>query len=101
MTENKVRLKEKLNLETARIAWRDLQTFFAGGAVICVSASQDLLEVAEQLAADNKDLFAEWLEEGSVAMVSDDQALRWFDADASLWSVVIKPYVLVQEPSDS
>lgn len=101
MTTNKVRLKDKLNLETARIAWRDLQTFFAGGSVIYVSPSQDLLEVAEQLAADNKDLFAQWLESGAVGMVSDEQALTWFDADVSLWSVVIKPYILVQESSDS
>jgi hypothetical protein len=101
MDDNKVRLKEKLNLETAKMAWRDLQTFFASGAVIYVSPKQDLLVVAEQLAADNAALFSQWLEEGTVATVSDAQALQWFETDAVLWSVVIKPYILVQETSES
>lgn len=96
MAEDKVRLSEKLNLETAEIAWKDLQTFFAGGSVVYVEPGLDLILVAEQLAADNSDLFAEWMAEGKVAKVTDLQAKAWYEADEVLWAVVIKPWVLVQ-----
>ncbi|TNC81608.1 MAG: DUF2288 domain-containing protein [Oleiphilus sp.] len=97
MSENKIRLKDKLNLETGRIAWKDLQTYFASGSVIFVDSGLDLLEVAEQLAADNSALFSEWMSKGLVMKVTDSQALEWYGRDVSLWSVVIKPWVLVQE----
>ncbi len=90
-------LQSKLNLETAQIAWRELQTFFAAGSVVFVDSSQDMLHVAEQLVADNHILFSQWVEKGWVAPVSDEQALEWYNRDALLWSVVIKPWVLVQE----
>lgn len=95
--DKKIRLKDKLNLETGRIAWKDLQTYFAHGSVIFVDASLDLLDVAEQLAADNSALFSEWMAKGLVMKVTDAQALEWYGRDVSLWSVVIKPWVLVQE----
>lgn len=90
------RLTEKLNLETAKLPWQDLQTFFAAGSVIWVDSSLDLLSVGEQLAADNSQLLAQWMEQGVVARVSDQQAREWHADDRSLWTVVIKPWVLVQ-----
>lgn len=99
VAEDKVRLSEKLNLETAEIAWKDLQTFFAGGSVVYVEPGLDLILVAEQLAADNSALFAEWMAEGKVANVSDQQAQQWYESEAVMWAVVIKPWVLVQ-PSE-
>ena len=95
--QGKVRLSEKLNLETAEIAWKDLQTFFANGSVVYVSNKLDLITVAEQLAADNKVMFEEWMSSNLVSQVSDQQALQWYETDATLWAVVIKPWVLVQE----
>lgn len=97
MSDDKVRLSEKLNLETAQIDWKSLQTFFASGSVIRVSPSLDLIVVAEQLAADNTPLFSEWLEADMVAPVSDVEAKDWFERDVTLWGVVIKPWVLVQD----
>ena len=97
MASKQIPLKKKLNLETGRIAWKELQTFFAHGSVIFVDVSLDLLVVAEQLVADNSALFNEWMSAGLVNKVSDQQAKGWFERDATLWSVVIKPWVLVQE----
>ena len=39
-------LKAKLNLETSRIHWHDLQTYFARGQVVRVAPELDILEVA-------------------------------------------------------
>ncbi len=88
--------RAKMNLETSRIAWRELQRFFASGAAIYVSGELDLVEVAFQVSEDNKQQVMAWMEGGQVARVTDAQALAWFEADADMWAVVVSPYVLVQ-----
>jgi hypothetical protein len=88
--------KEKVNLETAQIPWKELQRFFAGGSAVFVSNDLDLVEVAHQFAIDNKTQVAQWLQNQLVALVNDQQALQWFTDDALVWAVVIKPWVLVQ-----
>ncbi len=89
-------LRAKMNLETAQIAWRELQRFFAGGMAIAVAAELDLVDVAVQIAEDNKVQVEEWLHEGKIGQVSDAQAKAWFDNDATLWALVVRPWVLVQ-----
>lgn len=88
--------RAKVNLETARIAWKELQRFFASGAAIYVSDGLDLVEVAFQFSEDNKLQVERWLVQGQVARVSDAQARAWFEADVEMWAVVVSPYVLVQ-----
>jgi hypothetical protein len=85
-----------VNLETSRIAWKELQRFFASGAAIFVSDDLDLVETAVQISKDNKAQVAKWLEAGQIARVSDAQALAWYETDADMWAVVVRPYVLVQ-----
>ncbi len=89
--------KEKVNLETAQIAWTDLQRFFAKGEVVWVSDELDLIEVSYQFSIDDKASVQNWLEAQQIALVSDTQALRWFEENAELWAVVVKPWILVQE----
>jgi hypothetical protein len=88
--------RAKVNLETSRIAWKELQRFFASGAAIYVNNDLDLVEVAFQISQDNKMQVTAWLEVGLVTKVADAQAQEWFDADADMWAVVVSPYVLVQ-----
>ena len=94
-------IDEKLRLETATIAWSDLQRFFAAGKVIVVAAGTSLVEVAAQLHNDNKHTFQQWIDKNTVAAVSDEQAKHWFETDATLWAVVVSPWVLVQEPASA
>ncbi len=88
--------RAKVNLETSRIAWKELQRFFASGAAVVVSAELDLVEVAFQISEDNKAQVVQWMSAGQLGRVSDEQALAWFEADADVWAVVVSPYVLVQ-----
>ena len=88
--------KDKVNLETSKIAWQELQRFFASGAAVFVAAELDLVEVAYQFSIDNKDQVAEWLQNQQVCLVTDAQALAWLEADADVWAVVVKPWILVQ-----
>lgn len=91
------RLRATLNGETARFAWTELQRFFAAGTVIVVDDALDLIEVAVQIAKDNKGTVTQWLATGQLGQVSDVQAQSWLQADAALWTVVVKPWILVQQ----
>lgn len=92
-------LENRLNQETARISWRELGRYFAAGRVIRVAAGLDLVDVAGAVAKDDTERVKTWLTAGEVAPVSDREARDWHDADAVLWAVVVKPYVLVQRPA--
>lgn len=87
----------ELLTETSKIAWKDLQVFFAGGKVIYISTELDLIEVAAEIARDNRSLVEQWMQNTQVAPVSDSQARQWYRDDASVWAVVVKPWVLVQD----
>jgi hypothetical protein len=90
-------LKEEIHSETSKIAWSELQRFFAAGKAIFVAIDLDLIDVALQVSNDNSAVVKQWMEQGKVAPVSDDQARYWFDSDATVWAVVVKPWVLVQD----
>ena len=89
--------RAKVNLETSRIAWTELQRYFACGVAVTVSSELDLVEVAYQFSKDNKEQVERWLLTGKVGKVSDKQAAIWIDADSDMWAVVVSPWVLVQE----
>ncbi len=94
-------LSQRLNLETARIHWHELQGHFASGSVIAVAEGLDLIKVAEELARDNAEQIKVWMDAGQVQAVSDEQALAWYKANTELWALVIKPWVLVQSATAS
>jgi hypothetical protein len=89
-------IEQKINLETAQIQWHELQRFFASGNAIAVDASLDLTHVAAQIVADNAAQIKAWMDAGLVDAVKDAQAQTWYEQDALVWAVVIKPWVLVQ-----
>jgi len=89
-------LHDKINRETARVQWSELERHFAHGAVVYVSEALDLVDVALRIAHDDKDSIARWMSEGKVAKVSDVQALTWQTTNAVLWASVVNPFVLVQ-----
>jgi hypothetical protein len=88
--------RAKVNLETAQIAWKELQRFFAGGSALMVSPDLDLVEVAYQMSQDNAAQIRQWVETGNLGKVTDEQAAAWIETDAQVWAVVVSPWVLVQ-----
>ena len=95
--ERETLLRTEYLSQTARIRWRELQTWYASGSVIRVGGELDLVDVAVQLGMDNTARFEQWIAAGSIVRVADDQALAWFEADQELWAVVAPPWVLVQQ----
>ncbi|WP_313170553.1 DUF2288 domain-containing protein [Massilia oculi] len=94
--EKDTELHDKINRETGRIKWSELQRHFASGSVIWVSEALDLIDVALRVAHDDRESVARWMIDGSVAKVSDAQAQGWLEADEVLWASVVSPFVLVQ-----
>ncbi|MGB5397416.1 MAG: DUF2288 domain-containing protein [Gammaproteobacteria bacterium] len=88
---------EKLVLETAKIPWKELQYFFASGHAVYVSTELDLVEVAWHIANDDKQLVENWMQAEKITPVSNDQARDWYNTDAQVWAVVVRPWVLIQD----
>ena len=89
-------IEQEINLQTAQIYWHELQRFFASGNAIAVDPSLDLTHVAAQIVADNAAQIKTWMDAGMVDAVKDAQAQAWYEQNALVWAVVIKPWVLVQ-----
>ena len=96
-TEEEDLRRAKLLGETATAPWRELQRFFAQGVVVWVTPGLDLIEVGLAMSGDRADLFRAWLDSGQAARATDAQARAWLEADAHLWTLVIRPWILVQE----
>jgi len=92
------RLRARINQETAKLPWVELLRFFAQGRVVFVAQDLDLVEIAAMVARDSAGEIEDLMARGSIARVSDEQAQRWIATDALLWTVVVKPWVFVQEP---
>ncbi|MFA5495685.1 MAG: DUF2288 domain-containing protein [Porticoccaceae bacterium] len=92
--------RAKIISETAKIPWRELERFFAAGVVIGVAPGLDLVAVACAMADDDKLQVENWLSRGEIALVSDDQARGWLEAETVVWAVVTSPWVLAQPVAD-
>lgn len=89
-------LRNELNEQTAQMRWSELERFFASGSVIAVAGELDLIDVGARIAADDKDSVLSWMQAGLIYKVTDEQAGSWQQADTLLWTVVVKPWILVQ-----
>lgn len=86
----------KLNLETARIQWRELQRFFAQGKVFMVDIDRDLVSIAHKVASDQADQIDKLIHNAVIHRVTDDQAKTMIEHDSQVWAVVVAPWVLIQ-----
>ena len=98
--DNQIELLQRLYGEVGRIRWRALQRFFAQGVVLKVSSGRDLVKTAAIFVNDSKDKLKDLMENSEVVVPGDEQAREWFHEDVELWSIVVAPFVLVQELTD-
>jgi len=93
-------LRAKLNAETGKLSWPELERHFARGVLIRLAADLDLVEVALAMARDDKRLVQDWLASGKLAHATSADAQTWHARQSRFWAVVAAPWVLVQEVSD-
>ncbi|MCF7535436.1 DUF2288 domain-containing protein [Pseudomonas sp. NPDC078416] len=97
MTQEPSTLYAKLLGETASITWKELQPFFAKGALLWVEPTLDLIAVAQAFAENSEAQVAAWVASGEVGKVSESKALDLLERDPPLWAVVVAPWVLIHE----
>ncbi|MCW8887703.1 MAG: DUF2288 domain-containing protein [Gammaproteobacteria bacterium] len=94
---NNDELLQKLNGETAKLSWKELEPHFARGVVVRVDSSLDLVQVAMSFSRDDRDKVETLMNSGSIATASDSDAINWTECQPSFWAVVVAPWVLIQE----
>ena len=97
MSESDEELAVRLNAETARIAWQELERHFARGDLITVAPELDLVAVGVNMIKDHKATINAWLETGELHRTSEQEAKEWSADNSTLWAVVVAPWVLVQD----
>lgn len=88
---------ERLNLETAKISWHELQRLFASGVLIVVQQGTDLIDTAERFIANDSEFVERLLSSSVIRKAEMSDAEKWNDENAVVWAVVVAPWVLVQE----
>ena len=71
--------------------------YFAQGNVIIVSLELDLINVAAKFAEDDKALVGEWINSEQIKRALDNDARQWHERNSDFWTVVVAPWILVQE----
>lgn len=90
-------IRAQLNGETAKADWSELVKFYAKGQLLHVHAQLDLIEVAAHIALDDTRSIQQWMLAGQLAQLDDATALRWETHHPGIWTVVVAPWILVQE----
>lgn len=97
MHDSDQELQSRLNSETGKLAWKELERHFARGAVIKVAAELDLIEVATLMARDDKGAIERLIHAGKISRASTSDAEDWNTRAPVFWTVVVAPWVLTQE----
>jgi len=92
--------KAKIAGETAKIPWKELEKFYAQGKLILVSETLNLVDVGYSVSLDDATKIIAWMEAGLLIKEFDSQAKTWHNEDADVWSVVVHPFVLVQDSTN-
>ncbi|MCK9799689.1 hypothetical protein BK634_27315 [Pseudomonas chlororaphis] len=97
MNQEPSTLYAKLLGETASISWKELEPFFAKGALLWVDPTLDLIEAAQAVAENEAEKVAAWLADGKLEKLSATRALDLLERDPQLWAVVVSPWIMVHE----
>ena len=89
-------LETRLNGQTAKIRWHELQRYFARGVVREVAPGEDLVAVGKAIIDNDTERVRQWLASQVLTVPDDARARRWHADDAELWALVVAPWVLVQ-----
>lgn len=94
--------RERLERDLAAVEWPVLRPHAGRGALLHVDLGLDLVEVANAIAEDDSGRVAAWIEMGLLAKPTPEQCSRWEGGAAGgLLTLIVQPYVLVQERPDS
>ena len=95
--QNYQNLYKKLQEEKTEISIKDLQVHQKRRALILVSDTLDITEVAVLVALDDKKSIESWLSKSLIENVEDDQFKNMMLDDNKIFSfIIVQPFVLIQ-----
>ncbi len=96
MTEDKLPLDLKLNMETAKLSWKELEVFFAKGTLLQVAVGEDLITTAELIATNNQNELEKLIVSKKLEFATPEWIRNSCQPTTELWTLVVAPYVLCQ-----
>jgi hypothetical protein len=94
--EQAVRTSLQASLDEAEWSW--LKAHSDRGAVIWVSPGLPIVEVGVRIAGDDTTAVRGWLSTGQLRKPTHEQLASWEALPTTrFWSLVVQPYVLIQE----
>jgi hypothetical protein len=94
--ESELTIKEKLNLETAVLKWKELEIVFAQGKLLILDPICDLIEVASQISDSHVNQLEALIEKKLIQFATPDWIRENCNDETLIWTVVIAPYVISQ-----
>ncbi|MET0284790.1 MAG: DUF2288 family protein [Polyangiales bacterium] len=90
-------LREKLRAEIMPARWPDLLYQFARGGLLLARSDADLLELAQELARDDRGAVQARLQSGALRRCQDEDARAFHANPAQRFQfVIVQPWVLAQ-----
>lgn len=90
-------VRDKFEKDLAEVPWRDLRFHLQKDAIILVADDLDLVDVAVDVAADNKDQVSLWIAAGTLNKPSQEQIDLWeTQQDKPFRMLIAQPFILAQ-----
>ena len=81
------------------VQWEWLKPHLQRDAVVVVNPQLDLADVGVAIATDNTQAVQRWITEQLILKPNAEQLAVWSSDNQRFTSLIVQPYVLVQEPS--
>ncbi|AKF04674.1 DUF2288 domain-containing protein [Sandaracinus amylolyticus] len=92
-------LRERLEAHRGPVLYSDLAAHLKRGAVFVVAPSIDLVTCGVAIATDDRASVEHWIHSGDLRRPTADELEKWPGDEGRTWiSVVVQPYVLLQDP---
>lgn len=99
MTET-TNVRERLARDLAEVSWKDMRVHLQRDVIILVAEDLDLVDVAVDVAQDNKHQVSLWISSGQLTKPSREQIDQWeHQLDKPFRMLIAQPYILAQPVS--
>ncbi len=94
-------LHAELTTMMGPVQWEWLKPHVQRDSVVIVNPDLDLAEVGVAIATDNTQAVARWINEQLILKPNAEQLVEWSRDNKCLISLIVQPYVLVQDQPET
>lgn len=102
ISDDDAALRRSFEASAGPVYGSDLGAHLARAAVLVVAPTLSILDCAVALARDDAAAVHAWITSGALRRASDDEAREWPLDPTRRWvALIVRPFVLVQDPPDA